>query len=107
MPWQIPYVDPNTGATFPVSYVRALSQGAQPENHQASIVAARFASVTCYSLGFRPLQTVDLVVAGSAYNNSFGPQVAAAYASFNSMLASTADTYIGNLPTMSGAIQVA
>lgn len=107
MPWQIPYVDPSTGATFPVSYVRAINTGIDPAtNQQATVHAARWASVTCFSLGKLPIQTADLTVVGATYASFFQPSVAAAVASYNSMVATLADTYIGSLTVMSGAVPV-
>lgn len=107
MPYQQSYIDPNTGATFPQSYVRVTGQ---PQvdfgSNRVSLTAVRYASQACYSLGYHPLQAVDLTIAGVAYGSWFAVPVGAALASFNSMIATTADAYIGSLLTMSGAIAV-
>lgn len=104
MPYLQLWVDPNTGATYPASYVRLSGQpqvdfGAQ----RVGMNAARYASQSCYSLGFHPLQAQDVTVTGLAYASWFATSVNAALASFNAMVATTADTYIGSLTVMSGA----
>lgn len=104
MPYQQSYVDPNTGATFPQSYVRV--QGVPRVNFtepNVTFAAARWVSQTQYSLGFHPIQSVDLAVQGQAYASWFAVNVNAAQASFNSMLLTSADAFIGALPTLSGA----
>lgn len=106
MPYQQPYVDPNTGATFPQSYVRVGQPQVDFGSNRVSFNAARYASQACYSLGFHPIQSVDVAVAGVPYASWFATPIGAALASFNGMLATTADSYIGSLVTLSGATPV-
>lgn len=104
MPYQQSYIDPNTGATFPASYIRILSTPrVNFSDPSVGFAAARWVSSTQYSLGFHPIQSVDINVQGAAYASFFAPNVNAAQASFNSMLLTSADSYIGGLPTLSGA----
>ena len=107
MPYLQPFVDPNTGATFPQSYVRVNGQPRVDfESNRVSLAAARYVSQAAYSGGFHPVQTADLTVQGVAYASWFAIPVGAALASFNSMVITTADAYIGSLTVMSGATQV-
>lgn len=104
MPWLIPYSDPNTGASFVQSYVRAINTGVNPGENQANVHAARWVSETAYSLGFHPVQSVDLQVTGAIYASIFLGPVNGAIATYNAIVANAADTYIGGLAQMSGAV---
>lgn len=104
MPYIQQWIDPNTGATYSQSYVRV---NGQPQvdfgSSRVSFNAARYASQTCFSLGFHPLEARDVQVAGVPYASWFAVQVAAAQASFFSGILSSADAYLGSVPTLSGA----
>lgn len=107
MPYLQLWVDPNTGATYPQSYVRVDGQPQVDFNTpQVSMHASRYASQTCYSLGFHPVQAQDISVAGAAYASFFATNVNGARASFNAMIYTTSDTYLGSLTVLSGATAV-
>lgn len=104
MPYRQLWVDPNTGATYPQSFVVAASP---PQvdfvNQMATLTARRYASDTCYSLGFKPIETTTVQIDGVSYG-SIAPQLNAAQAGFQQSILAVADQYIGSVATFSGAL---
>lgn len=103
MPYTQSWIDPHTGATYPQSYVRSSPPQVDFGNQRVGFVVGRYASLTCYSLGYSPLEARDVQVAGVAYGSWFGTQVSSMQASLMAGLSVAADTYIGSVPTLSGA----
>lgn len=104
MPYLQPWIDPNTGATFPQSYVRPSDlANIDTAGRQASFTVRRWASQTSYSLGYQPIEVKDVQVNGVAYGSLFDAKRAQAQRAFDSAIFAVADTYIGGLLTLSGA----
>lgn len=104
MPYTQPWIDPNTGATFPQSYVHIMGQPNVDFNSaRVSLQIGRWASQTTYSSGYHALEMRDVQVQGATYASWFAGQVGSALTAFQAGVLVTADTYIGSVPTLSGA----
>lgn len=64
----------------------------------------RYVSQACYSLGYHPIQSLDVQIGGVAYGSWFGPQVNVAQQALLTGLSVAADTFIGSTPQLSGAV---
>ena len=103
MPARQPWVDPNTGATYPVSWdVWRINQVDQSRGI-IDITNFRYASITCYSGGFTPINTTATQISGQVYASFFLPTVSAAQASFILAVYGAAGSYISAAPEFSGA----
>lgn len=103
MPLRQSYVDPNTGATYPVSWVVWRDNNVDFVNQIVDITYQRFASVTTYSTGFQPIQTVGTQVQGQTYASFFHDVVAGARASFVIACQGATGSYLSAAPEFSGA----
>ena len=96
MPYQQPFVDPNTGATMPQSYVRVTRVRLDTQAGVAQILAARWVGNFQFSQGMQPdQQSPEINVQGSAFTSAFG-----------TLVFSAAEAFIGTLTTLSGATPV-
>lgn len=103
MPWITPWVDPDTGATYPTSYV--VPDEPQPDVASRRIVVSyrRWATIDTYSLGKSPIEMVATVVTGTQFMVSFASQFQQAHSQFMLSLQGAAGSFLSQSLTFSGA----
>lgn len=103
MPWLQSWIDPNTGATFPSSYVRVTEVQPDPQSQRLTVAWKRWAGVDCYSLGLQPIQTQGTTISGSAFMLSFDTPYRLAQAQFGAVLRGAAGSFVTGAIEFSGA----
>ena len=103
MPFRQAYVDPNTGGTFPASWVVAHVDGLDPDHGTLSLSARRYASIFTYSQGFLPLATTGTQISGQTYASWFAIPVGSAQVALQSAVAGAVGSYLVAAPEFSGA----
>ena len=106
MPIQQFFIDPNTGATLSLSYLRVISAEWDRSSNRVGLVVDRWAAAMNFSQGQAPHQQRDISIAGPGFTSQFLPTLAAAEASFKAAFVGAAEAFILAQPQFSGAIQI-
>lgn len=104
MPIRQPWVDPNTGATFPISLVVFKEDRIDLADQQVVLSYLRYASASCYQAGKQPIQVVGTQIGGVTYGSWFGAVVASAQAAFGAVVHGATASYLAAAPEFSGAV---
>src|SRR6266851_4253243 len=103
MPWIQAWVDPNTGASFPASYVRVTEVQPDPQSRRVNVTWQRWAGLDTYSLGLQPVQVQATQVSGSAFVLDFETPFRQAQAQFGTILRGAAGSFVTAAAELSGA----
>lgn len=103
MPLRQQWIDPNTGATYPVSWDVWRVNQVDEAKGIIDLTNMRYASVLCYSAGFQPIQTVGTQISGITYASFFFQPVSAARASYAAAVYAAVASYVAAAPEFSGA----